>query len=172
MENTNVELHKVYAAKVSGNVVPVRLDKANPHGGWDGTNMTTRKQVRVKTAGRLRGLWPQKTMPIVDAKPTADVGPTTTPPPAAKTKAKKEPKAPRLSLLNLAAEYLKSNAEGNCQQMVAHALSQGWKTSGKTPAATLSAAIGHEIKTKGTAARFQKMGRGTFALAKTQIVHV
>lgn len=35
--------------------------------------------------------------------------------------------------------------------------------SGKTPAATLSAAIGREIKVKGTAARFQKVGRGRFA---------
>jgi hypothetical protein len=34
---------------------------------------------------------------------------------------------------------------------------------GKTPAATLSAAIGREIATKGTAARFQKTGRGRFA---------
>ena len=34
---------------------------------------------------------------------------------------------------------------------------------GKTPAATLSAAIGREIATKKTASRFQKTGRGRFA---------
>ncbi len=39
-----------------------------------------------------------------------------------------------------------------------------WESpSGKTPAATLSAAIGREIATKGTAARFRKAGRGRFA---------
>ena len=64
MKKDNVKLGTVYAAKVSGDVVPVRLDKTNPHGGWDGTNMKTRKQVRIKGAQRLRGLWPTKTMPI------------------------------------------------------------------------------------------------------------
>jgi hypothetical protein len=34
---------------------------------------------------------------------------------------------------------------------------------GKTPAATLSAAIGREIKAKGAEARFKKAGRGKFA---------
>ena len=65
MKKATIQLHKVYAAKVSGAVVPVRLDKENSHGGWDGTNMKTKKQVRIKSAQRLRGLWPKKTMPIV-----------------------------------------------------------------------------------------------------------
>ena len=39
MKRTNVELGGVYAAKVSGRVVPVRLDTENPQGGWDGTIM-------------------------------------------------------------------------------------------------------------------------------------
>src|SRR5262245_54550800 len=39
---------------------------------------------------------------------------------------------------------------------------------GKTPAATLSAAIGREIATKGTQARFQKTGRGRFAARSTR----
>jgi hypothetical protein len=34
---------------------------------------------------------------------------------------------------------------------------------GKTPAATLSAAIGREIATRGAESRFQKTGRGRFA---------
>jgi hypothetical protein len=68
MKKNNVKLGSVYAIKVSGNVVPVRLDRESPHGGWLGTNMTTRKEVRVKSAQRLRGLWPKKTMPIVADK--------------------------------------------------------------------------------------------------------
>ena len=175
MKKDNVKLGSVYAAKVSGEVVPVRLDKVNAHGGWDGTNMTTHKHVRVMSAGRLRGLWPQKTMPIVDAKPAADVGPKPTP--AAKTpKAAKEKKPPRLSLLNLAFDALhleRAQAEGlDCAAMVEYALAQGWKTEGKTPAATLSAAIGAEMKKKGAASRFVKVSAGHFSLAKTQVVHV
>jgi len=68
MKKQGVELHKVYAAKVSGKVVPVRLDSTNPHGGWNCTNMVTRKPCRVATAQRLRGLWPKKTLPIVAEK--------------------------------------------------------------------------------------------------------
>ena len=170
MKKDNVKLGQTYVVKVSGMVQPVRMDAKNAHGGWDGTNMKTKKPVRVKSAARLRGLWPTKTMPITeDAKPAADVGPTATPAAEAKPKTKKEPmaaKPPRASLLNLAAEYLKINAEGTCQQMVAHALSQGWTTSGKTPEATLYSAIHGEIKKKGTASRFAKTGRGTFALAQ------
>jgi hypothetical protein len=70
MKKESVKLGAVYAAKVSGEVVPVRLDKTNPHGGWDGTNMRTKKSVRIKSAQRLRGLWPKKTMPIVAEKTT------------------------------------------------------------------------------------------------------
>ena len=72
MKKDNVKLGVTYAAKVSGEVVPVRLDKENPHGGWDGTNMKTKKQVRIKSAQRLRGLWPTKTMPIAAAKAEGD----------------------------------------------------------------------------------------------------
>ena len=79
MKKENVKLGCVYACKVSGEVQPVRLDKENPHGGFDGMNMRTRKSVRVKSTQRLRGLWPKKTMPIVTdepaPEPAADVGP-------------------------------------------------------------------------------------------------
>jgi len=68
MKKDNVKVGQVYAVKVSGNVVPVRLDKVSPHGGWLGTNMTTRKEVRIKSSQRLRGLWPKKAMPIVADK--------------------------------------------------------------------------------------------------------
>ncbi|HOI56760.1 MAG TPA: winged helix-turn-helix domain-containing protein [Phycisphaerae bacterium] len=64
MKKSNVQLNKVYAVKVSGSVVPVRLDRENPHGGWDGTNAKTGKTVRIASAQRLRGLWPKKTLPI------------------------------------------------------------------------------------------------------------
>jgi len=37
--------------------------------------------------------------------------------------------------------------------------------SGKTPANTLHAAISKEIKTKGKDSRFEKVGRGQFALS-------
>jgi hypothetical protein len=41
-------------------------------------------------------------------------------------------------------------------------LALGWKTSGKTPAATLYAAATREIAAKGKQARFRKTERGMF----------
>ena len=68
MKKESVKLGAVYACKVSGEIQPVRLEKANPHGGWDAINVRTHKAVRVKSSQRLRGLWPKKTMPIVSEK--------------------------------------------------------------------------------------------------------
>ena len=60
MKKADVKVGSLYAAKVSGKVVPVRIDAANPRGGWDATNTVTKKQVRIKSARRLRGPWPKK----------------------------------------------------------------------------------------------------------------
>ena len=186
MKKDTVKLGSTYACKVSGEVQPVRLDKTNPHGGWDGTNMKTRKSVRVKSAQRLRGLWPKKTMPIVadEAKGAADVGPKGEPvAPAAKdapapagggtgkrgakkAKAPAEPKPERHSLLNLAAKVLaEADTALTCKEMVEKVLATGlWTTKGRTPAATLYSAVLRETQTKGDAARFRKSERGKFEI--------
>lgn len=53
------------------------------------------------------------------------------------------------------------------KEMVARMLAKGlWQTKGKTPAATIYAAIIREIATKGSEARFRKVERGKFELAK------
>ena len=55
----------------------------------------------------------------------------------------------------------------NCKAIVERMLAKGlWKTNGKTPAATIYAAIIREIAAKGDKARFHKVERGKFALAK------
>ena len=184
MKKENVKLGCVYACKVSGEVQPVRLDKENPHGGFDGTNMKTRKPVRVKSTQRLRGLWPKKTMPIVadEGRGAADVGPKGEPATEAakdsttatsgdtgkrgakKAKAPKEPKPERNSLLNLAVKVLtEAGTALNCKEMVEKVLATGlWTTKGRTPAATLYSAILREVTTKGDASRFHKAERGKF----------
>jgi len=61
MKKNEVEVGGVYSAKVSGNIVPVRIDRENPRGGWEATNLKTKKKVRIKSAQRLRGkaaAWP------------------------------------------------------------------------------------------------------------------
>lgn len=55
MKMKEVQLGKVYLAKVSESLSPVRIDSVSPYGGWQGTNMSTNREVRVRTAQRLRG---------------------------------------------------------------------------------------------------------------------
>jgi len=57
MKKAEVKVGETYAVKVSGNVVPVVIDEEHPNGGWVGTNQETNRQVRVKSARRLRCPW-------------------------------------------------------------------------------------------------------------------
>ena len=73
MKKDEVKIGETYTAKVSDKVVPVRIDKENPRGGWDATNLVTNKQVRIKSAQRLRGRVTGKTAnaDATEAKPAA-----------------------------------------------------------------------------------------------------
>ena len=174
MKKESVKLGAVYACKVSGEIQPVRLTKANSQGGWDGTNVRTHKAVRVKSSQRLRGLWPKKTLPIVAEKDDGkadDQGVAETVAAVEKGNLAEgvtvpEAKKERHSLLNLAAKALAEAATPlNCKEMVEKVLATGlWQTDGKTPSATLYSAILREITTKGDAARFRKAERGKFEI--------
>ena len=214
MKQADVKVRALYAAKVSGKVVPIRIDAENPRGGWDATNTVTKKKVRIKSARRLRGPWPTKCVKgDATAKPKAkdatraNVGregaaqgdakaakkakvdawrkgvaaKVARPDPelekeaaaaakARKAKAKKAkaPRAKKPSLLDLAAEVLaKAKEPMDCKTIVEKVLATGrWQTKGKTPAATLYSAIIREISKKGDDARFEKVERGKFTLAK------
>jgi len=54
MLKKDVQIGKAYLVKVSGKLVPVRLTREHWNGGWTGTNTTTGREVRVKTAAKLR----------------------------------------------------------------------------------------------------------------------
>ncbi|MCC7408389.1 MAG: winged helix-turn-helix domain-containing protein [Phycisphaeraceae bacterium] len=80
----------------------------------------------------------------------------------------KPPKTKKPSGLDAAAQVLKaSGGPMRCKDIVQTMLDKGlWKTGGKTPHATIYAAIHREIQTKGANARFRKVERGRFTLAK------
>jgi len=91
---------------------------------------------------------------------------------AAKPKAERKPagdaKPKRLSALDAAAEILRKTGKPmRSQEMIAAMAEQGlWSSpAGKTPHATLYAAILREIGTKGGEARFHKADRGLFEYA-------
>ena len=83
---------------------------------------------------------------------------------AAKTKKGKEGK--RLTALDAAARVLAESGQAmSCGELIAAMAAKGYWTSpaGKTPSATLYAAMAREIQVKGAAARFRKTERGKFA---------
>jgi hypothetical protein len=81
-----------------------------------------------------------------------------------KPKAKK-----RIGILDAAAHILaETGGAMSCKAIVNIAIESGvWETTGKTPAATLYAAITREIAKKGKDARFKKVDRGLFELNTT-----
>ena len=62
MKAKEVEVGKVYAVKVSGRIVPVKILGTSPYGGWSGKNMRTGRVVHIRTAGKLRGEWNKETV--------------------------------------------------------------------------------------------------------------
>ena len=84
----------------------------------------------------------------------------------AKATPKREAKAKRPSGIDLAAKVLASAKEPlNAKTIAERVLAAGWSTSGKTPHATLYAAMIREIAAKGKDARFKKTERGLFTAA-------
>jgi hypothetical protein len=183
MKSSEITVGNTYSAKVSDKVVPVRIDRENARGGWDATNLVTNKTVRIKSAQRLRGpvergskkAKPAGETPKPEVNPTVEVI-TGQPVPApvkrekkAKTeKPAKTPRPPRPSGLTAAYQVLLDAGEPlQCKAMVEKVLAAGtWKTGGKTPEATIYAAIIREIRAKGAESRFRKTDRGLFEAIK------
>ena len=88
--------------------------------------------------------------------------------PEPQPKAKRERADGKMSGLDAAAKVLAETGKPmNCEDMVKLMLEDGlWATEGKTPAATIYAAIIREIAKKGDASRFRKTDRGMFTVAK------
>jgi HB1, ASXL, restriction endonuclease HTH domain len=188
MKKDEVKVGGTYAVKVSDKVVPVRIEAESPHGGWVGTNQETGKQVRIKSVQRLRGEWPKGSKAVV--APGAPAGPEKPLPTEAPGRApgdaapqveqpakQKKARAPRakegaeeggLSGLDAAARVLEEAGEPlSCKAIVERAFAKGyWRSDGKTPAATIYAAVLREVQKKGDQARFRKAARGKFDLAR------
>ena len=137
MTKDEIKIGGNYLAKVTDRVVPIRIDALNRHGGWDATNLVTNKQIRIKSAQRLRGPADKKSAKAVakaqeqDAAANAhavapEVAPVKTPDKENKTakpkvaKLPKEPKADKgLSCLDAAAQVLKDKGEPmQCKAMI------------------------------------------------------
>jgi len=54
MKKAEVHIGSTYIAKVSGVLAKVRITAESPCGGWRGTNLATGREVRIRSAARLR----------------------------------------------------------------------------------------------------------------------
>ena len=54
MKGANIQIGGVYAAKVSGKIVHVRISSAASYVGWYATNMSTGRIIHIRSAARLR----------------------------------------------------------------------------------------------------------------------
>ena len=181
MKNSEIQIGATYLVKVADNLVPVKLVRQHPSGGWEGVSEKTGKTIRIKSGQRLR-------------KRLADAASVATKAKEATKDAKAEPGRDTgerganvgqldgdvvatgkiMSLLDAAAHILSLGA-GNpmrCKDIVDLAVKrQLWTPrKGKTPAATLYAAILREITTKGETSRFVKTERGRFAHKDSQYI--
>jgi len=73
MQKHNIQVGSIYIVKVSGTLAKVRLTRESPRGGWYGTNLATGREIRIRTAARLRsevppaqGISPDEARRIVD----------------------------------------------------------------------------------------------------------
>lgn len=171
MKKDQIKIGGLYVAKVSDKLVSVRIDNTHSAGGWMATNTATGKVVRIKSAQRLRsaaGDGSTSDAPKAMSKPTGrtpSLSPKTEMSGSKKSAVEKTPK--KVSALDAAAKVLaKADKPMRSQELIA-AMEEGglWKSpGGKTPHATLYAAILREISAKGKDARFTKCDRGLFTL--------
>jgi hypothetical protein len=54
MQRHNVRIGTTYIVKVSGTLAKVRLTREHDRGGWYGINLATGREIRIRTAARLR----------------------------------------------------------------------------------------------------------------------
>ncbi len=74
MQKRNVRIGTTYIVKVSGTLARVRLTREHDRGGWYGSNLATGREIRIRTAARLRSeapaaevISPDEARRIVDA---------------------------------------------------------------------------------------------------------
>ncbi|MBP7946073.1 MAG: winged helix-turn-helix domain-containing protein [Verrucomicrobia bacterium] len=177
MKNSDVQMGATYLVKVADNLVPVKLTREHPSGGWEGVSVKTGKTIRIKSAQRLRkrladaahgAAKAQEAAKDAKAEPGRDTGER------GATGGQPNADAKQMSLLDAAAHIL-SLGTGDpmrCKDIVDLVVKrQLWTPGkGKTPASTLYSSILREITTKGDACRFVKTERGKFALKDSQYI--
>ena len=179
MKPEDIQLGVTYLVGLAGKQVPVQITETHPSGtGWLGKTIKTGKQITIRSVQRIhKKASDDKQVGNVanpgkrNPKATTD----TTSAPKHNTANPRKPTATGgdqdnkpMSLLSAAAHILAQGKQEpmRCKDIVEQAIEQKLWQPGKglTPASTLYAAIGREIKTKGDGSRFVKAERGMFTI--------
>ncbi len=163
MRERDIHIGRFYNIKVGKHITVVRImqEAADGKGGWDAVTVAGDKDIVIRSVDRIVGEYiPNVNSEIIDSKPGK---------PTRQQACEAFDNAPkRLSALDAAVRVLAEAKQPlNCKMMIQAMTEKGyWQPSqgGRTPMNTLHAAIGTEIKKKGDAARFEKVGRGQFGL--------
>ena len=163
---------QTYRATVRGKVTIARAEGPHPSGGWNVTNLATGTKHRISSAKGFLCRCDANGKAVEAAKASGKAKAKKTPKAKvvkkATSKTPQEAKPKRASGLDAAAAILaQAGKPMNTKDIVEKMLAKGsWKTNGKTPAATIYAAIIREIAAKGGQSRFRKADRGMFELTK------
>ena len=187
MKKADIKIGSVYRAKVSDKLTDVRIDAENAGGGWDATNLATKKKVRIKSAQRLQGevgakrgrakVTTEGNVTVVENEPATveTIGGETSTAVAVLKKPRKAKAASnetadagekRLSCVAAALKVLSESSEPmNAQELITAMEAKGYWSSpcGKTPHATLYSAILRDLA-KGDDSKFVKTERGRFTV--------
>ncbi|MEX2670909.1 MAG: winged helix-turn-helix domain-containing protein [Phycisphaeraceae bacterium] len=180
MKKSDIEIGGVYRLKVGKNTTDVRIDAQDyDSGGWVAINLKSGKQTRIKDAKRLlpakenlkaKAAADQENARLRDERAASPDGMTASERAMTESAddAKQDAKPKRLSCLDAAAMVLAEADEPmNTKAMIKAIFEKKlWSTDAPTPSATLYSAILREMNKKGDAARFRKVDRGHFELAK------
>ncbi|MGV2337776.1 MAG UNVERIFIED_CONTAM: winged helix-turn-helix domain-containing protein [Planctomycetaceae bacterium] len=181
MKLNDVKIGGEYETRIGKETVQVRILAEKASGGWTALNLATKKKIFISMARLLRDpgttgvtTTTEGNLTVVEVPPaTVETINEPKAKPARKQTTTAEPAATakKTSQIQAALQVLaNANEPMNCQAMVEAMAALGLWTSpgGKTPHATLYAAILREINTKGNDARFRKVDRGQFTAAGSE----
>ncbi len=175
VKKQQIVVGQTYLCKVGRQVTEVRVTGESRFGGWDAVNVKTGRNVRIKSAQRLRAAARQDEGSAQGARVAKKAAKAKKATKAARERdtaqqgapqAQETAKTKKTGLLDAAILVLREAGEPmNTKEMVEAVLAKDlWKSDGKTPAATLYSSILREIQKKGDEARFRKTERGRFEL--------
>lgn len=175
MTNDDIRPGQCWMARLTKSDLCVRLESRTPNGGWIARTMLHGRKIKIENEiALLRRCDTVKNYAAADATKRYRRVPPPVEPTPGKSVTKREKTVAEtiqeplvlLPLLEAAAVVLQESTTAlTTREIIALVIEKKlWQPSGKTPWATLSAALNRDMQSKGTQSRFKKRERGRYAL--------